>query len=204
MSRSLLRVLWLSAGVLVSLASHATTVIDQPNFNAVVQINGFSPIGQSFIAMAPNVESIELKIQNMNLTGYLDARNVTVVLLSGTGFGGSTIASSTVDAAAIIGSENTDWTTSWVSFNLGNVAVTQGGAYTFGVIDTTPRFGVQYNIGDVYSGGSAIHADIGIPDYGNGTGNDLAFRVTAVPEPAGSALFALGLVSMGLLLRRRH
>ena len=75
-----------------------------------------------------------------------------------------------------------------------NTLLTVGNVYTFLVFDATPRYGLDYHLGDVYAGGHAFNADLGFGSFGDILNNDLTFRITsAVPEPSALAMLVLGL-----------
>jgi len=198
-------------GMFLSLASHAgPIVIDQPQANDAIQINAFAPVGQSFTANSSSIETIELAVRNFNLPGNEFDHTVTVTLFGGEGFGGPQLSQSTVDVDAILGTDPVG-IFRWISFGMGNIPLIIGGVYSFLVFDSTPRFGLNYNLGDVYAGGHAYNADLGFGTYGDVVNNDLAFRVTttttALPEPISLSMFLFGLLLLtcmrtGRLARR--
>ena len=171
-------------------------VIDQPQANDAIQINAFAPVGQSFTANSSNIESIELALRNFNLPGNESDHTVTVTLFGGEGFGGPQLFQSTVDVDAILGTDPVG-IFRWISFGMGNIPLIIGDVYSFLVFDSTPRFGLNYNRGDVYAGGHAYNADLGFGTFGDVLNNDLAFRVTAtatdLPEPISLSMFLAGL-----------
>jgi hypothetical protein len=185
-------------GMFLSSASYAgPIVINQPQANDAIQINAFAPVGQSFTASSSSIETIELALRNFNLPGNELDHTVTVTLFGGEGFVGPQLSQSTVDVDAILGTDPVGvfW---WISFGMGNIPLVIGDAYSFLVFDSTPRFGLNYNLGDVYAGGHAYNADLGFGTYGDVVNNDLAFRVTttatALPEPVSLSIFLLGIL----------
>jgi hypothetical protein len=184
-------------GVLLSAAANAgTIVIDQPQANDAIQINAFAPVGQSFTANSSTIETIELALRNFNLPGNEADHNVTVTLFGGEGFGGPQLAQATVDVDAILGTDPVS-IFHWIAFGMGNTPLIVGDVYSFLVFDATPRYGLNYNLGDVYAGGHAYNADLGFGSFGDVLNNDLAFRVTAavtaVPEPVSLSMLLFGL-----------
>lgn len=182
---------------LLSGSNAGPIVIDQPQANDAIQINAFAPVGQSFTANSSSIETIELALRNFNLPGNEADHTVTVTLFGGEGFGGPQLFQTTVDVDAILGTDPVG-IFRWISFGMGNIPLIIGDAYSFLVFDSTPRFGLNYNLGDVYAGGHAYNADLGFGSYGDVVNNDLAFRVTtmatAVPEPASLSISLLGLL----------
>lgn len=184
--------------ILLSAAANAgTIVIDQPQANDAIQINAFAPVGQSFTANSSTIETIELALRNFNIPGNEADLNVMVTLFEGEGFGGLQLAQATVDVDAILGTDPVS-IFRWISFGMGNVPLILGDVYSFLVFDATSRYGLNYNLGDVYSGGHAYNADLGFGSFGDVLNNDVAFRVTAaataVPEPASLSAFLSGLL----------
>lgn len=185
-------------GMFLSSASNAgPIVINQPQANDAIQINAFAPVGQSFTASSSSIETIELALRNFNLPGNELDHTVTVTLFWGEGFVGPQLSQSTVDVDAILGTDPVG-VFRWISFGMGNIPLVIGDAYSFLVFDSTPRFGLNYNLGDVYAGGHAYNADLGFGTYGDVVNNDLAFRVTttatALPEPVSLSIFLLGIL----------
>ena len=195
-------------GMFLSSASNAgPIVIDQPQANDAIQINAFAPVGQSFTANSSSIETIELALRNFNLPGNELDHTVTVTLFAGEGFEGAQLSQSTVDVDAILGTDPVG-IFRWISFGIGNIPLIIGDVYSFLVFDSTPRFGLNYNRGDVYAGGHAYNADLGFGTFGDVLNNDLAFRVTttatAVPEPMSLSMFLLGLLLLAWVRARAN
>ena len=195
-------------GMLLSSAPNAgPVVIDQPQANDAIQINAFAPVGQSFTANSSSIEAIELALRNFNLPGNESDHAVTVTLFEGEGFGGPHLFQSTVDVDAILGTDPVA-IFRWISFGMGNIPLIIGDAYSFLVFDSTPRFGLNYNRGDVYAGGHAYNADLGFGTFGDVLNNDLTFRITttatAVPEPASLSMFLFGVLVLVLVRKGTH
>jgi len=104
-----------------------------------------------------------------------------------------------------------------VTFNTGGIALTPGTQYVL-FASTTGFTGTDYAVwgqpgSDAYSGGSFVYLNnTATADWTNlawsqtylGTGGDLAFRATLVPEPDAFALLGGGLAIAGFALRRRR
>lgn len=179
---------------------YATVVIDQPVASSNFQIQFYSPFGQSFTAVSTSVESIGLKVTNLNAATNLEDQTLTLDLFSGEGFSGSRIATATANVASIIGDGAS--ASGFIAFSMGSVAVNPGQAYSFRVTDTSARYGLGLTGTDVYAGGHAFfdptYSGSWLPET-----SDLTFNVTAVPEASSLAYFALGGIALAATIRRR-
>lgn len=154
------------------------------------------PFGQSFTATASRIDTIWLRLSNMNMSfEWAQDRFVTLRLYAGEGFEGQLLRSSTVDVDAILG--QTLNSEAVIGFDFGTHPVAMGQQYSFQVLATSPRYGTYWVGNDQYKGGRAILQGSFFDDP------DVYFSVTsAVPAPP-SALFMLaGLAGVLTWVRR--
>jgi hypothetical protein len=197
------RVLMLAAIFgLAGAAAHAGTILND-TATSQVQVEYFGPIGQSFTAIDDQLVSIGFKLGTLNQGFPNDP--VTVDLYSGTGTGGTLLASDTLTLPASL-----DYT-AFTNFDFSGTTLTVGGIYSAVVsIDgSSPHTGIGLSLTDTYSGGTAFSQNLG--DAGCNPGAcDLAFQVVgtsaagAVPEPATWAMMILGFGAAGAALRQRR
>ncbi len=199
MKKQVMYILLIVAFCKTSQLSCADLII-QEQINSVSQIIGSSPLGQTFTAEDQYIQTVGLRILDMNAFIAPDDHDLVVKLYSGIGNGGTLIAASTVDDIPD-GQLEYDW----VLFDFSSVSLNIGEMYSIFVEDDTQRWGAAMNqhslsdgtplLGSIdYTGGDMI--ELGVLD----PRADLTFMITPVPEPATIALLALG----GLMLRRRR
>jgi hypothetical protein len=188
-----------AVGTLATMAMHSAVqagivVIEQPVATGAGQIRQCPGCGQSFTAVTDNVESIGVDLLNMNVNNPQQLADRFVTLRFHEGVGGTVLATSTVDVAALIGDRSSG--RGLVSFDLGLAPLTSGSVYSFTLQVATERFGYGYGPGDAYAGGSLFSNGGPVPA-------DMRFNVTAVPEPATAALWLAGCGVLAAAARRR-
>jgi hypothetical protein len=179
-------------------ASAAEIVSDGPWFGTF-NIQYFSPVGQSFVAVDPILTSVGFYYTPA--ARFLPSAPITLTLFDGAGVGGNIVASRTfqppVDA------------TGYFDADFAGTALTVGSTYTAAVSSTTGYFGLGYTLN--YYGDGQVYSALDLTDYlpVSPSSIDLRFRilgtdaVAAVPEPACWALMILGFGMVGAGLRRR-
>jgi hypothetical protein len=163
-------------------------LISQTQANWGYTINYFMPVGQTFIAEDPLINSIGFNIGEANPP--LSFAPVLVSLYKGVGTGGTLLGQSPLSGLQPGYKRFYDADFRWVTLTVGQV-------YTATLSSTSARAEVRgtFNVPSPgpYAGGQAIFAGVLYPN------RDLSFRVQPIPEPATIGLLALG----GMILRRR-
>ena len=166
-------------------------VILQDTFTGTYQVEFYDPAGQSFTAEDP---SVRVGIYVVPMNAFLTISSLTLSLRDGPGTGGTLLASTTLSPAADF--------EGYLTADFGSVPLVIGNIYTAQISATNAYWGIEGNVSDVYSGGTAFLQ--GIPGGCCGTpAGDLRFLVEPVPEPASVGLAALGLAALGLWRARR-
>lgn len=172
---------------------------NQPTFG-----NVWTGIGQSFVAVAQ-----QMRFGFYALDTDASADSVLFRLIEGDGLGGTVLAQRSVTLAA-----GPAYRRSLMEADFSAVNLTEGSHYTvmaslpgqgLPAIDTSTSIGFEYAQtganpglypdGRFYYSGSAYDLAFG--------GRDLAFSITAVPEPGTLVMASLGLAAMGLWRRRQ-
>ena len=173
-------------------------LIIQDRKNWGLQIQGFSPIGQTFTAEDAQIISIGFWVKDWNPSfGPID---LTVQLFQGVGTGGPSLGSAPIEGLSpgFDGFYDADFT---------SVSLTVGQVYTAIVSSSSIREGVlcfqwAWPDGtpfapDPYTGGAMIFQG-SVKPYA-----DAAFRVVPIPAPGALMLGGIGLGFIGWLRRRR-
>jgi hypothetical protein len=163
-------------------------LIIQDRKNWGLQIQGFSPIGQTFTAEDAQIISIGFWVEDWNpWAGPID---LTVQLFQGVGTGGPSLGSAPIEGLSpgFDGFYDADFT---------SVSLTVGQVYTAIVSSSSIRGGVWGFQSDVYPGGAMIFQG-SVKPYA-----DAAFRVVPIPAPSALMLGGIGLGFIGRLRRRR-
>ncbi|UZK67718.1 PEPxxWA-CTERM sorting domain-containing protein [Sphingomonas sp. M1-B02] len=196
-------------------AQGATVVVTSGSGQRSLGIGANDPLGQIFTAVDTSLLSFGFQVQTLN--GSQSNDPITLTLLSGGGFNGTTLATRTITAVGIPASTRTP---TWLDFDLSGTSLEVGQTYTALLTGSNNRYGLVYgpNINlstgaavgpDAYAGGSII-ANSGLTGICSGGGVcDANFRfsgtsVSAVPEPTTWAMMVVGFGMVGGALRRRR
>lgn len=160
--------------------------IVQDTGDSYLQIEYYSPMGQSFTAQDSVLNSFGMFFTTMNShSGYTP---LTVTIYNGSGFGGAVLGSTVINPVA--GSNG------WVDAAF-NITTTANQTYTAGITAGSAYWGANINWGgNPYAGGTAFYSGVEQP-------SDWRFRVNAVPEPETYAMLLAGLGLMSAVARRR-
>lgn len=160
-----------------------------------------APVGQTFIAIDPDLVSIGFAYSDLNPGSPNDP--ITIDLYTGDGTGGTLVASRTFTLPQVLPSATA--TPAFIDTDFSGVGLTVGGQYTVALTTTSFKVGVVYGA-DGYAGGTTTN---NLP--GCTTGCDLDFRIVGdsgatggVPEPAAWALMLAGFMGLGVTLRSRR
>ncbi|THD64704.1 PEP-CTERM sorting domain-containing protein [Phenylobacterium sp.] len=208
MSRILLAAASAAAIACTAGAAQADTIgSDLGVFDA--SIEAFEPLGQTFIAVDPNLISIGFAYSDINPD--LSNDPITLSLYAGgAGLGpggveGTLIASRTFTLPAVLPGVGAP--PAFIDTDFSGVSLTVGDVYIAALTTTSFKVAVVYGA-DGYDGGTTINNLSGC-----GTGCDLDFRVVGsdgaaapagVPEPASWALMLTGVMGLGASLRARR
>lgn len=186
-------------------AAQAGTIVNTEGvFDA--SIEAFGPIGQTFVAIDPNLVSIGFAYSDLNPTEPNDPITVSLYsgdagLDSGGAVEGTLIASQSVTLPLVL--PTAEDTPSIIDTDFSGVHLTVGDAYTAVVSATSYRVAVVYGA-DGYDEGNTIN---NLPQCSSGC--DVDFRIVGndvttggVPEPASWALLITGFGGVGAMLRR--
>lgn len=161
-------------------------------------IGAYDPIGQSFLATAPNLVSIGFKFTAMN-AGF-PIQPIELDLLDGNGLSGAILATKTLDLGTGDGT---------FDFAFSNISLVVGNTYTASlkVVGNSPYQGIAFSGSLGYDYGR-LYTSEPLHPLCDGGGCDLAFRVTmvdaapAIPEPATWGMISLGIFALGAVSRR--
>jgi PEP-CTERM motif len=163
-------------------------------FDLSLQIQSFSPIGQTFTAEDSSIQSIGFSVEDGNPSLGPTDFALTVSLYQGIGTGGSLLAARTFSGL-------TPGFSGFFAADFSSVGLTVGDVYTLILSDTTPRWFVDLRLDNPYAGGEAIILGALIPS------DDLGFEVVpaTVPEPGTLLLAGCGAscIVIAWLARRR-
>jgi hypothetical protein len=175
---------------LASTSEGATIVISQPSFSS---LNDYSPtgFGQSFTATG-TYQITSLDFYMSKSTGGSD---ITVTLHTFDSL--TSILGVTVLGSALLRESGISTTAAWTSIQFSSpISVQADSTYAFKIVAKDPGGSTGWNnygaaASNVYIGGNFLNIST------NGTvskaSSDLAFRVSAVPEPSSSLLVLVGL-----------
>lgn len=179
-------------------SSNTFGVVITENLNGVFDrtIFFFDPMGQSFVAAGPTINSIEVVFSVANPGSANEP--ITAELREGAGLNGSVIATNSLMLPSDLPGSS-DALGPLIDLGFGDVAVTPGATYTFTLAATTSRNAIVYGNTNGYADGQMFHG----PDNAGepGPDDDVRFRITSTPEPASAAALILGAV---LLIRRKR
>lgn len=190
---------------------HATT--DDPANSTGVGIVTFG-LAQTFtVGITGTLTGVEfhgLKFDNTTGDLTVDIRTTTSgapQVSTGSALGTATVANALI--AAYSPANATAFSTLFVDFSAANIQVTAGDVLSF--VLTSPigqEFSIQTDYLDAYAGGSRWSQTSDGNAFDELASADLTFRTfvdsaNRVPEPGGLALFALSLVALHALRRRR-
>ena len=192
-----MRLAFVAACSLMTLSpASAATITNIGSFDSTLQIDFFSPVGQSFTAIDLSLTSIGFGYNVIN-AGF-PVTPITIDLYAGAGTGGSIIATRTFNLADPNAFFDTDFT---------GTALTIGNVYTAALSAAgSPFQGVHFGTADSYAGGQLFSPNSGFLNCGP-SGCDLEFRVIgtsgpSVPEPATWAMLLTGFGLAGTAMRR--
>jgi PEP-CTERM motif len=176
----------------------AATIGNIGSFDSTLQIDFFSPVGQSFVAVDSALTSIGFGYNVINAN--FPVTPITIDLYSGAGTSGSIVASRTFTLSDPNAVFDTDFT---------GTALTIGQVYTAALSAAgSPFQGVHFSASNSFAGGQLFSPNEGFLGCGSPSACDLEFRVTgtsapAVPEPATWAMMLTGFGLAGGALRRK-
>jgi len=177
--------------LLASLTAHAGVIEVLPG-DGRATIYFYDPVGQSFTAEDEHI-NFGFYFSSLN-PGTVNAP-LTFSLVSGNGFGGTTLATQNFSLATGF--------TGYYDIDLSSTELVTGQQYTAFVSadGLSPHWAVAFSSADVYAGGQAYSG-------GNPSAVDWAFRVTPtdligeVPEPASLTLMAFGIAALRFARRK--
>jgi hypothetical protein len=185
--------------VLAVTSEAATIVISQPSFSS---LNDYSPtgFGQSFTATGTyQITSLDFYISKSS-----GGSDITVTLHTFDSL--ASILGATVLGSAVLRESGISTTAAWTIIQFSSpISVQADSTYAFKIVAKDPGGSTGWNnygaaASNVYIGGNYLNI------FTNGTvsktNSDLAFRVSAVPEPSSSLLVLVGL-SIAVTRRRR-
>ncbi|HEX3885936.1 MAG TPA: PEPxxWA-CTERM sorting domain-containing protein [Phenylobacterium sp.] len=184
------------------------TVIENTQGPFDASIADFSPVGQEFVAVDPDLISIGFAYVDLNPNDPNTPLTVSLYNgaagLDGAGeIAGTPIATRTFTLPSTLPTPGDPL--AFINTDFSGVQLTVGNSYTATVTTTSSKVGVLYG-GDGYGQGVTVN---NFPECS--TGCDVDFRIEGsdvatggVPEPASWALLIAGFGGVGAMLRRRR
>lgn len=173
-------------------------VIVQDDGDADATIRFFDPIGQTFIADQPYLQTIAFAFSDANENEPNDP--ITMTLYEGAGTAGSVV--DTVVKTLPASLPGTLQTPQFIDFDFTGNTLTPGALYSVAVTTDSSKVAVVYeNDTDEYPDGQIFY-DSSITTLSNPI--DLNFRIVSSQVPEPMSLSLLGLGSVALAWRRRR
>ncbi len=186
----------LLTGAISSAAQAGVIVQDDGDADATIRF--FDPIGQTFIADQPYLQTIAFAFSDANENEPNDP--ITMTLYEGAGTAGSVV--DTVVKTLPASLPGTLQTPQFIDFDFTGNVLTPGALYSVAVTTDSSKVAVVYeNDTDEYPDGQIFY-DSSITTLSNPI--DLNFRIVSSQVPEPMSLSLLGLGSVALAWRRRR
>ncbi len=186
----------LLTGAISSAAQAGVIVQDDGDADATIRV--FDPLGQTFIADQPYLQTIAFAFSDANENEPNDP--ITMTLYEGAGTAGSVV--DTVVKTLPASLPGTLQTPQFIDFDFNGNVLTPGALYSVAVTTDSSKVAVVYeNDTDEYPDGQIFY-DSSITTLSNPI--DLNFRIVSSQVPEPMSLSLLGLGSVALAWRRRR